>query len=172
MTVPLDLVGVFNPNPLAPFEEQDETTLLAMLIWGEARGQRDEVKIAVASVVRNRVRHPESAWGKTLRSVILAPYQFSCFNRSDPNRPQLLSPTTHDVPTAWARCYRAANLVLAGAALDPSLGADHYFDVSIAPPAWAAPERRTAALGRLLFYRLDQPMSPAPAAPPAKESVQ
>ncbi len=65
-----------------------EPQLLARCIWGEARGEPIQGKLAVAHVVLNRVK-AQSYYGKTIRDVILKPWQFSCFNENDPN---LLAP--------------------------------------------------------------------------------
>lgn len=63
--------------------------ILALTIYGEARGESVEGQIAVGSVILERV--DKKGWmGKTISSVCLKPYQFSCFNENDPNYPKLL----------------------------------------------------------------------------------
>jgi len=161
----LDLLEQRIPLANFPIEKQPAHVLLAMLVWGEARGEDDEVKLAVAGVVRNRVRFREGKFGLDWPSVILAPLQFSCFNANDPNRAKLLQPLDHDTAEAWQRCYLVASLVYFGIARDLSGGADHYFDISIPAPSWAAPDRQTVVCGRMRFFRLDQPMATAPKIP-------
>lgn len=58
--------------------------ILARTIYGEARGEPWEGKIAVAWVVRNRAERG-GWWGDTIREVCLKPWQFSCWNETDPN---------------------------------------------------------------------------------------
>ena len=63
--------------------------ILAITIYGEARGESVEGQIAVGSVILERVDHRD--WdGKTIPEVCLKKYQFSCFNENDPNYGKLL----------------------------------------------------------------------------------
>ncbi len=53
--------------------------LLALMGWGEARGEPEEGKYAVAWVARNRV-YARRNYGKTWEKVLLRKNAFSCFN--------------------------------------------------------------------------------------------
>ncbi|MBF8305399.1 MAG: cell wall hydrolyses involved in spore germination, partial [Acidobacteria bacterium] len=85
------------PDPQKPISEQDPVILLAMCLFGEARGESAAALRAVAQVVLNRTRHPHpvfgsrpgAAWEENLRRVILRPGQFSSFHPSDPNYSKL-----------------------------------------------------------------------------------
>jgi spore germination cell wall hydrolase CwlJ-like protein len=67
-----------------PFAALDDDKLLALTIYGEARGERISGKCAVGSVIINRARI--GGWyGKGIKGVILKPFQFSCFLPNDPN---------------------------------------------------------------------------------------
>lgn len=119
------------PVPGLSIELQPAEILLAMLVWGEARGESPEGRLAVAWVAKNRaVRR-----GWSLASVILQPWQFSAFNRDDPNRTKMLEPTKHDLPEVWDACAIAAQSVLAGLEPDTSNSADHYVRADL----WANP---------------------------------
>lgn len=59
----------------------NELDILALTIYGEARGEAIEGQIAVGNVIRNRVVFGK----KTYRDVCLSPKQFSCWNTNDPN---------------------------------------------------------------------------------------
>src|SRR4051812_25123549 len=59
----------------------NELDILALTIYGEARGETIEGQIAVGNVIRNRV----VALKKTYRDICLADKQFSCWNTNDPN---------------------------------------------------------------------------------------
>ncbi len=64
--------------------------IMALTIYGEARGESAEGKIAVGSVILERVDH--RGWdGKTIPEVCLKRKQFSCFNENDPNYGKLLN---------------------------------------------------------------------------------
>jgi len=71
------------------FLKLDDRQILALAIYGEARGESADGKIAVGSVILERVDH--RAWdGKTVSEVCLKRKQFSCFNPGNPNRGKLL----------------------------------------------------------------------------------
>jgi spore germination cell wall hydrolase CwlJ-like protein len=75
------------PDPERTFAEQEPDVLLALCVFGEARGESDAAQRAVAQVVVNRARFPHAVFGArrdadfadNLRRVILKPQQFSCF---------------------------------------------------------------------------------------------
>lgn len=117
------------PDQSRLVEEQDEDVLLAMLVWGEARGETPQGKLAVAYVpVERRKRRLEmkKSSGNSLREIILTPYQFSCFNPTDPNRDKLLRPVESEGLLGWAACWSAAVAALTGQSENPAPGATHY----------------------------------------------
>ena len=144
---------IFLPNPALPVEAQEDLVLLGMCLWGEARGEPKEAQVGVAWVVKNRVEHPRW-WGKTLKEVILMPYQFSCFLARDPNYRKILYPLKSESAEVWDECYLTGCEVMSGAIPDHTGGADHYFDTSILPPKWATSGKKTLDIGRLQFYRI------------------
>ena len=56
----------------------DPLRAMAATVWGEARGEPFEGKVAVAWVIINRSRKP-GWWGEDIRSVCSARWQFSCW---------------------------------------------------------------------------------------------
>ena len=171
------------PDPGKPIAEQELSVLLAMCLFGEARGESDLARRAVAQLLLNRARNPRRVFGskpgadfaENLRRVILQPWQFSCFNPSDPNRAKLLHPLDHAEPQAWERCLRCAQEALRSSAPGKqprdalTANSDHYFDDSIRPPYWANPAKQTVKIGRLTFYRLylsPPAVAPLPGLPP------
>ena len=139
------------PDPSRPFANQEPLVLLAMLVFGEARSEVFDAKLAVANVVMNRVR---TGFGKNVSVVALKPYQFSCFLPSDNNRVKLLDPLKYESQTVWDNCFYAAGMAYSGEGGDPSNGAVFYHDSTIAEPpkAWG-PVVETAQIGRLTFYK-------------------
>jgi N-acetylmuramoyl-L-alanine amidase len=121
------------PDQNLPLEQQDEDTLLAMLVWGEGRGESPEGRLAIAHVPLTRVQ-VRAASGKepfSLREVILSRstsqiYQFSCFNPSDPNRDKLLHPIEQEGTGLWAACWSTAVSAMSGQSANPAPGATHY----------------------------------------------
>ncbi len=142
------------PKPNAALIDQADDVLLAMLIFGEARGEAEAGRIGVAWVAKNRADHPRW-WGKILREVILKRGQFSCFLPDDPNLPKLLLPLKYEPFPIWDSCYRVARGILDGEIPDITQTSDHYFDDSIQPPKWARPDKMTVKIGRLNFYRIE-----------------
>jgi spore germination cell wall hydrolase CwlJ-like protein len=68
----------------AAFLKLTPAQVLALTIYGEARGESTEGKIAVGSVILERVDHRD--WdGKTIPEVCFKRLQFSCYNEKDAN---------------------------------------------------------------------------------------
>ncbi len=134
-----------------------ETTVdvLARTLWGEARGEGSRGMEAVACVILNRVARAEEEggfwWGNTIVQVCQKPYQFSCWNRSDPNYKALLAADEADL--YFASALRVARRALAGALEDITNGATHYHADHMTP-YWAKGETPCAKVGRHVFYRL------------------
>tara|TARA_Y100000310_G_scaffold324033_1_gene385361 strand:+ start:380 stop:793 length:414 start_codon:yes stop_codon:yes gene_type:complete len=115
-----------------PYEEIDT---LARTIYGEARGEPMQGKIAVAWCVRNRVEHPKW-WGKSWLGVMLKPKQFSCWNPEDRNRTKLAGVTFNDKD--FRDCWYAALAVYQNMVKDPAPGSTHYYAYDLMDePFWA-----------------------------------
>lgn len=127
------------PDPARTIARQDEDTLLAMLVWGEARSEPAEGRLAVAYVPLTRFGSPSWKSRKrgtsSLSDVILAKFQFSCFNPLDPNREKLLRPVEHEGLGLWAACWQSANAALRAQSENPVPGATHY----VVRRLWARP---------------------------------
>lgn len=123
--------------------------LLARTLWGEARGEGIPGMIAVANVIQNRVA--DSRWGNNTRAVILQPFQFSTWNKNDPNRMRAGYITERDsvFRTALDIARRAVNDELP----DTTNGANHFHSRAV-NPRWANQQRIVARIGRHIFYRL------------------
>lgn len=122
----------------------------ARTVFGEARGESFEGQEAVACVLINRAlaRHRGEY---RLSGVCLEPLQFSCWNRDDPNLPQLLATGPHDraYRNALQAVLSALNVVEVGD--DPTRGALHYHTAAIAP-RWSQGKAPCARIGAHLFY--------------------
>jgi spore germination cell wall hydrolase CwlJ-like protein len=126
--------------------------LLARCIYGEARGEPDCGKVAIVNVVFNRTGDGKDWNGNDIRSVILKPYQFSCFNADDPNFVQLRANSIHG--NLYAFCRTIAMLALDDVFRDLTGGATHYYAAWLKqPPSWAAKMRHTVKIGSHLFFK-------------------
>lgn len=142
---------------------------LACTAWGEAAGDSREghssveERIAVMSVVRNRVRH-RAHEGVTYKGVCLAPKQFSCWNAgTDANHLRVMAmaylcitgQTTADAVFEETRFL--AGGIISGLLLDRVHGATLYYaPAAMVPPnrvpAWAAGRAPVAGIGSQLFF--------------------
>lgn len=145
-----------NSKPPECFLKLDDAKLLAICIYGEARGEKMEGKIAVANVIMNRVK--AATWmGKTIEGVILKPKQFSCFNEGDPNRLGLMA-----IAAQWDKafgknkhlrdCCYIAEGVISGDIRDNTDGATHYKTITC-HASWAASMQLTDTIGNHEFYK-------------------
>ena len=115
-------------------------------LWGEARNQSDEAKIAVAKVMLRRERDG------VLWNDILAPYQFSCWNRTDPNLEKMMkSDIRHD--GMLRKCIEIAfKIINTSWITDIDLQATNYHDISVTP-IWTAKMVFLEQVGAFKFYR-------------------
>lgn len=75
------------PEDRPYFNDLTEAQLMALCIWAEARGEGMEGRIAVGSVILNRV--DSRKWdGETVHEVIMCPWQFSWLNSIPPQTVQ------------------------------------------------------------------------------------
>lgn len=132
-----------------------QADVLARTIWGEARNQGDAGMAAVANVVMNRVRISMREggywWGHDVVSICQKPYQFSCWNRSDPNFKKLLGVDEEDL--YFATALRHARRAVIGCLPDMTEGATHYHAKGVSP-FWARGEKPCCVIGDHIFYRL------------------
>lgn len=154
---------------LPPDPNQQEIDALARTLWGEARGELYGGRVAVGCVVRNRVKldlHGDNKpdwWGEGYADVCQKPFQFSCWNKDDPNRTKLLDVTEGD--QVFAECLVIARQIVTPMLVphhdharelpDVTLGATHYYRVGLDyPKSWGKPRRPIIQIGRHLFYNL------------------
>jgi spore germination cell wall hydrolase CwlJ-like protein len=149
--------------PLASAESDDarekysemEIDTLSRTLWGEARNQGSAGMQAVACVIINRVRTARHFggywWGNDIREVCHKPYQFSCWNKNDPNLQKLIAVSEEDIHFVTAK--RVARRAVLGFLDDQTYGADHYHARHVSP-VWAKGKRPTNIIGQHVFYRL------------------
>ncbi len=136
------------PVDIEPVVDAASVDTLARTMWGEARGEGVAGMSAVANVVLNRLDMPER-FGATVEAVCRAPWQFSCWNRNDPNLAKLVAVTAADA--RFASALRLARRALAGALDDATFGSTHYHARGILP-RWAHASAPAAEIGHHLFY--------------------
>lgn len=132
-----------------------EVDVLARTIFGEARGEPTEGMEAIANVVLNRVKVAQKKgkywWGNNIIGVCQKPYQFSCWNKSDPSYQRLINVTDKNIHFATA--LRIARRAVIGTLSDRTNGATHYH-ADYVSPYWARGEKPVKTIGRHIFYNL------------------
>jgi N-acetylmuramoyl-L-alanine amidase len=144
-------------NYAEEYLRQIEIDVMARTLWGEARSEGQQGIEAVASVILNRTeiarRKGGFWWGNTIIQVCQKPYQFSCWNKGDPNFKKLSAVTEDDIHFATA--LRVARRAMLGMIKDRTSGATHYHTIDVLP-FWAKGQKATARIGRHVFYKLEE----------------
>jgi len=138
-------------------DEMSELEILARTIEAEAALESYKGKIAVGATIANRAS--SSSYGKDIRGVILKPAQFSPWNKytgaakGKQGKDMMKLRASED-------SYKAANDILTGNYDDPTNGATHYVNESIAEgQKWIdvmkGRKKGTVTIGNHLFGNAD-----------------
>lgn len=144
----------------APKVSAAETKCLAVMIYGEARGESKQGMVAVGYTALNR------ATKSTLCKVVLAPKQYSIFNNNHALQAVALSKL--DTPTlknsidaeSWESSVEVANLVASRAVSDPTHGSTHYLAPTVMNlkkykyPRWSKEYTLVKVIDNHRFYKL------------------
>jgi spore germination cell wall hydrolase CwlJ-like protein len=133
---------------------------LALTLWGEARGESIEGRIAIAALIRNRKQ--TDRWGDTYRDVCLAKWQFSCWKEAGGKANyeavqamahQLVNSETPD-DVILRECIWIATGITGGWIRDTVHGATHYHVATMTPkPYWTKGQEPVCRIGAHVFYR-------------------
>ena len=141
------------------FGHLDDGQLMALTLYGETRGESREGKIAVGSVIIERVEHRK--WdGETVKEVCLMPWQFSCFLPNDPNFPVLRQiagewDKTIQKSPVLTQCYEIARGLLDGTiSRDPIIAAHHatQYEALGTHASWEKDFKHIVTIGHHEFY--------------------
>jgi len=134
---------------------------LSLTLYGEARGERVEGRVAVGCVVRNRIK--AKRYGVDAKAVCLMPRQFSCWLYHDEahkhNYGSLLFAARalrNDLPgPALRECVWIAGGILDDAIEDITRQSTHYITRNLwesKPPRWALDLTPVIGIGRHVFF--------------------
>lgn len=131
-------------------EEQKriDIDILGRTIYGEARGESEIGKKAVASVIINRFKSGRWFAGDTIAETCQKPMQFSCWNENDPNRETILKAKNEQLE----ECLNIAKMAIDGVLGDIVCGSCHYHTKQVSP-AWAKDKVPIVSIGNHLFYK-------------------
>ena len=137
----LQAMGIFNQSNNSSSSTSNSNsnniTLLARLIYGEARGEPYTGQVAVGAVIMNRVK--SSSFPNTIPGVI---YQNGAFDAVSDGQ-------INYTPDATAK--KAAQDALNG--WDPSYGAIYYFNPATATNKWIWSRPMTVTIGKHRFCK-------------------
>lgn len=137
--------------------------VVALTMYGEARGEPIEGRIAVGCVLRNRLHSP-NRYGATLPDICWRRAQFSCWNMNDPNSPVLwrlarsIASQIHITDPVLRECRFLADGIVSTDIRDTTGGATHYYaphgmKPAGSVPSWATGVTPVARIGNQLFFR-------------------
>lgn len=136
-----DTVAVFNSNGTALNVTTNDVDLMAKVVYKESNAEPYEGKVAVASVILNRLKNRE--FPKSVDGVVKQKYAFSCVvdGRIDaqPNK----------------SCYDAVYDALSGK--DPTSNALYFYNPKIASSGWmnAVKKYNVRFIGNHVFFIAD-----------------
>jgi spore germination cell wall hydrolase CwlJ-like protein len=136
-------------SPIAYNINKTDEYCLAQNIFFEARSESDRGKIGVAFVTLNRVKN--KTWPNTVCKVVWQRSQFSWTSDGKADHPESIKNII--AHREWLTSEYIAKRVLMGFETDPTANADHYH-ANYVNPNWAVASKRTAVIGRHLFYKL------------------
>lgn len=141
---------------VVPAEEIDvvDAHWMALTMWGEARNGGEAAMRAVGHVIDNRRR--AGTHGRYATETVSAAWQFSAWNRNDPNYPAMMNidklrPDSED-HAMWLTAKRVAAEILSGASADPTGGALFYHTAAVSP-RWSSGLAPVRVIGGHLFFR-------------------
>lgn len=121
--------------------------ILAKTVYGEARGEKWQGQIAVACCILNRFKSNKWYSAKTIAGVCQKPWQFSCWNKNDPNA-QKIANLPYSVYAQYFSIIKEAE------AKDITNGATHYYAPKVVKcPSWAEGKIPCAEIGNHLFFK-------------------
>ena len=112
---------------------KNPTSVVALTLWGETRGEDHEGKLAAASVIwREAVRNSATVAGRNeaLVDECLKRKRYSCWQRKE-----FVQSIPKDSDPIWRECVKIAMDMTMGQ-FKPILEASHYFNPDLVPGRW------------------------------------
>ena len=133
------VVEVFNHNDKMIYLTEEDVYLMAQIVFAESKGEPYEGKVAVASVILNRVLNP--AFPTTVKAVIFQDNAFSC----------VVDGEITVIPNQ--ECFNAVYEAIKGN--DPTNEALFFYNPSIATCTWMHSIEKTdsRSIGQHLFFK-------------------
>lgn len=129
--------------------EAEDIDVLARTLYGEARGESRAGRVAVANVVINRALRG-GWWGETVAEVCRKKWQFSCWNKGDPNRAIVKKVKVRGNPL-FRECIEIATQAVRLKLPDSTFGSYWYHARGVSPE-WAFGHAPVCSIGGHDFY--------------------
>lgn len=111
----------------------NDIDVMARTVFGESDYRNKDDATAIALTIKNRSELTN--WPSSIARVCLQPWQFSCWNQSDPQRERIIAVTKDN---KWfSECVKISKKVLGGKVDDVTNRSTHYFATYIGRPQWA-----------------------------------
>lgn len=135
-----DYVEVFSDNNNSIYLTEDDIYLMSQVVYAESKGEPFDGKVAVASVILNRVMSPQ--FPDTVQDVVFQPYAFSCIVDGNIT----VEPSSE--------CYNAVYEAIKGT--DPTGDALFFYNPETATCSWmqSIEKSDTTLIGQHLFFSL------------------
>lgn len=138
--------------------------IMSRTIWGESRSESAEGRRAVACVIINRWKSGKWFDGtdankdgyESITEVCQQPWQFSSWNKNDPNLAKMLGLKLGD--PVFGQCINIALKAIEDsfdtryAGRDPSRAATHYYVHDSPRPKWHVDQKPCAIIGKHFFF--------------------
>lgn len=139
-----------------------EIKILTLTLIGESRGDAIESQVGVGCVIRNRVLSKK----KSYKEICLQPFQFSCWNKDDPNRVLLdnliivLNAGGKFETPSHVQCAFVAKGIINFNIMDNTRGSLNYLSSllynSSHKPSWASNVYFSIVHGNHTFFKIDE----------------
>lgn len=138
-TNPDGIVEVYSQGTNSLYITKSDIDLMAKLVYAESRGEPFDGKVAVASVVLNRVQSPD--FPDSIKDVIFEPRAFSCVKDNN----IIASPDQN--------CYDAVYEAIKGT--DPTNEALFFYNPKISTCSWMKAIKKidSRAIGQHVFFK-------------------
>lgn len=145
-------------NTNNPFRSLSETQLMALVIYGEARGESKEGKVAVGSVIIERKKQSR----ESIKNIILNPHQFSCFSVDNQQYKKLKNIAAHwnkyKADPQLRECQLISSKLLQKTLLHKTIKSNSvtHFKTNQVNPSWAKQMRFVVQIGNHQFYSMKE----------------
>lgn len=159
-------VNLHKPKPQKPQKKvakkvpDDAAVCLALMVLGEAGGETEEGKVAVAYTAVHRQK--SGYYPRDLCRVVQQPAQYHAIVIKNPNM-EIPDLSKRYAKANWEDCLRIARGVISGEIPDPLDGATHFFAPELMEvddagnkksPKWASTLTWVGEIGGHVFYRI------------------